>query len=139
MGCQFERAERRTSANDHASLRSSNLADVWCLLRRQANGEDGALQTNSVPTIFFVRDGTGELGVVDLVWGGAGWEIGASPVGDKRTRSRGRHGSFPADLQGLRWAASFRRGLLDKSLLGYPWRRRFDPSSSPSASKIGSL
>ena len=67
----------------------TNLADVWCLLSRQAKGEDGALQTNSVPNIFFVRDGAGELGVVDLVWGGAGWEIGASPVGDKRTWSPG--------------------------------------------------
>jgi hypothetical protein len=63
----------------------TNLADVWCLLRLQPKGEDGALQTNSAPNIFFVRDGTGELGVVDAVWGGAGWEIGASPVGDKRT------------------------------------------------------
>lgn len=67
----------------------TNLADVWCLLRQQAKGEDGALQTNSVPNIFFVRDGAGELGVVDSVWGGAGWEIGASPVGDKRTWSPG--------------------------------------------------
>ena len=67
----------------------ANLADVWCLLRQQGKGEEGALQTNSVPNIFFVRDGTGELGVVDAVWGGAGWEIGASPVGDKRTWSPG--------------------------------------------------
>ncbi|XIA65445.1 hypothetical protein ACFIOY_03700 [Bradyrhizobium sp. TZ2] len=67
----------------------TRLADVWCLLSRQAKGEDGALQTNSVPNIFFVRDGAGELGVVDSVWGGAGWEIGASPVGDKRTWAPG--------------------------------------------------
>jgi hypothetical protein len=67
----------------------TNLADVWCLLRLQAKGEDGALQTNSVPNVFFVRDGAGELGVVDAVWGGAGWEIGASPVGDKRTWAPG--------------------------------------------------
>ena len=63
----------------------TKLADVWCLLRLQANGEDGALQTNSIPNIFFVRDGTGQLGVVDAIWGGAGWEIGASPLGEKRT------------------------------------------------------
>ncbi|WP_426434296.1 hypothetical protein [Bradyrhizobium genosp. P] len=62
-----------------------NLADVWCLLRLQAKGEQGALETNSVPNIFFVSDRTGELGVVDAIWGGAGWEIGASPVGDRRT------------------------------------------------------
>jgi len=62
----------------------TRLADVWCFLKRQANGEDGALQTNAVPNIFFVRDAAGELGAVDLIWGGAGWEIGASPVGGQR-------------------------------------------------------
>ena len=67
----------------------TTLADVWCLLRLQANGEPGALQTNSTPNIFFVRDGAGQLGVVDAIWGGAGWEIGASPVGDKRAWSVG--------------------------------------------------
>jgi len=67
----------------------TNLADVWCLLRLHAKGVDGALKTDSVPNIFFVRDGAGELGVVDAVWGGAGWEIGASPVGDKRVWASG--------------------------------------------------
>ncbi|WP_271573405.1 hypothetical protein [Bradyrhizobium sp. CCBAU 11361] len=62
----------------------SKLADIWCLLKQQANGESGALQTSSVPNLFFVRDGTGDLGVVDALWGGAGWEIGASPVGSQR-------------------------------------------------------
>ncbi|MFK4719420.1 hypothetical protein ABIE89_000520 [Bradyrhizobium niftali] len=63
----------------------TRLANVWCLLRLQANGESGALQTNSAPNIFFVRDGLGDLGVVDVLWGGAGWEIGASPIGNQRT------------------------------------------------------
>jgi hypothetical protein len=81
----------KNPSNDRAIIaelgnrHETKLADVWCLLGLQAKGEDGALQTNSVPNIFFVRDGAGELGVVDAVWGGAGWEIGASPVGDKRT------------------------------------------------------
>ncbi len=67
----------------------SSLVDVWCLLRQQPNGNSGALQTNSTPNIFFVRDVAGELGVVDAIWGGAGWEIGASPVGDKPRWSSG--------------------------------------------------
>lgn len=62
----------------------SKLADVWCLLKLQANGESGELQISSAPNIFFVRDAMGELGVVDALWGGAGWEIGASPVGSRR-------------------------------------------------------
>lgn len=62
----------------------SRLGDIWCLLTLQANGEGGSLETSSAPNIFFVRDGMGELGVVDALWGGAGWEIGASPVGIQR-------------------------------------------------------
>jgi hypothetical protein len=62
----------------------TKLADLWCLLKLQANGEDGALQTNAVPNLFFVRDATGVLGAVDVLWAGAGWEIGASPVEGQR-------------------------------------------------------
>lgn len=65
-------------------LHETKLADLWCLLKLQANGEDGALQTNAVPNIFFVRDATGVLGAVDALWAGAGWEIGASPVEGQR-------------------------------------------------------
>ncbi|WP_244443415.1 hypothetical protein [Bradyrhizobium sp. Ai1a-2] len=67
----------------------TKLADLWRLLELQANGESGALQTNSAPNIFFVRDDKGDLGVVDVLWGGAGWEIGASPIGNQRTWPRG--------------------------------------------------
>jgi hypothetical protein len=62
----------------------TRLAEAWCFLKLQARGEDGALQTNAVPNIFFVRDATGQLGTVDMLWGGAGWEIGASPVAGQR-------------------------------------------------------
>jgi hypothetical protein len=62
----------------------TRLGDVWCLLKRQSNGEAGTLLVNAVPNIFYVRDGSGELGAVDAVWGGAGWEIGASPVDGDR-------------------------------------------------------
>ena len=67
--------------DDHAE---TELADLWCLLERQANGEDGALQTDAVPNVFFVRDITGALGAVDAIWAGAGWEIEASQVNAKR-------------------------------------------------------
>jgi hypothetical protein len=62
----------------------TKLADLWCLLRLQANGEDGALQTNAAPNLFFVRDAAGVLGAVDAIWAGAGWEIGASQVDGQR-------------------------------------------------------
>ena len=62
----------------------TRLAEVWCFLKLQASGQAGALQTNTGPNIFFVRDAAGELAAVDAIWGGAGWEIGASPVGGQR-------------------------------------------------------
>jgi hypothetical protein len=62
----------------------TKLSDLWCLLKLQANGEDGALQTSAIPNVFFVRDATGVLGAVDAIWAGAGWEIGASQVEAQR-------------------------------------------------------
>ncbi|MCC8983398.1 hypothetical protein [Bradyrhizobium acaciae] len=61
----------------------SRLADVWCALMQQPNGNGGPLEINARPNVFYVRDIAGELGAVDVLWGGVGWEIGASPVGDK--------------------------------------------------------
>jgi hypothetical protein len=62
----------------------TRLADVWCLLRLQPNGERGALLTNAMPNLFFVRDAAAGLGVVDVLWSGAGWEIGASSLTSNR-------------------------------------------------------
>jgi hypothetical protein len=67
----------------------TRLADLWCLLKLQPNGEDGPLQTNAVPNIFFVRDAAGVLGTVDVIWAGAGWEVGASPAEGQRQWSSG--------------------------------------------------
>lgn len=63
----------------------TRLVDLWCLLKIQANGEPGPLLIDAAPNIFYVRDGSGVLGAVDAVWGGAGWEIGASPADGERT------------------------------------------------------
>ncbi|WP_246667328.1 hypothetical protein [Bradyrhizobium macuxiense] len=61
----------------------SRLADIWCALQQQPNGSGGSLEISSKPNVFYVRDIAGELGAVDVLWGGVGWEIGASPVSDK--------------------------------------------------------
>jgi len=61
----------------------SRLADIWCMLKQQPNGSGSVLDTSSKPNVFYVRDIAGELGAVDVLWGGVGWEIGASPVSDK--------------------------------------------------------
>ena len=61
----------------------SRLADIWCALKQQPNGSGGSLEISSKPNVFYVRDIAGELGAVDVLWGGVGWEIGASPLSDK--------------------------------------------------------
>jgi hypothetical protein len=58
----------------------TKLGDLWCLLSLQPKGESGTLLTNAVPNVFYIRDIDGNLGAVDAVWGGAGWEIGASSL-----------------------------------------------------------
>jgi hypothetical protein len=69
----------------------TRLTDVWCLLRRHARGQGAGLRSSEAPNLFFVRDASGELGVVDVIWGGAGWEIGASEVGAPRRWPGGSH------------------------------------------------
>jgi hypothetical protein len=66
----------------------TQLADLWCLLKAQASGEVGILFLNA-PNVFYVRDSAGVLSAVDATWGGAGWEIGASPVNGDRQWSSG--------------------------------------------------
>lgn len=68
----------------------TRLADIWCLLKLQPNGEPGALSVNATSNLFFVRDAVGALGVVDVLWSGAGWEIGASSIARNRPWSAGR-------------------------------------------------
>ncbi|MDO8980064.1 MAG: hypothetical protein Q7V17_12620 [Afipia sp.] len=96
---KIEDASGETALQSHTLLRPSldrhiiddlddghetRLVDLWCLLNIQANGESGILLVDAVPNIFYVRDSAGVLGAVDAVWGGAGWEIGASPINDAR-------------------------------------------------------
>lgn len=68
----------------------TRLADIWCLLKLQPNGEPGALSVNATPNLFFVRDSVGVLGVVDVLWSSVGWEIGASSIIRNRPWSPGR-------------------------------------------------
>ena len=70
--------------DDLADRHETRLIDMWCLLKIQAHGGSGILRIDAVPNIFYVRDSSGVLGVVDAVWGGAGWEIGASSLDGER-------------------------------------------------------
>lgn len=67
-----------------AGRHETELSAIWCSLRMQAHGEAGALLTTAVPNVFYARDTAGALGAIDVVWGGAGWEIGASSIEGER-------------------------------------------------------
>lgn len=79
-----------TPANDSRIIdelgrgHETRLADLWCLLKIHAGGDSGILLVNATPNVFYVRDVSGELDAVDVVWGGAGWEIGASAINGDR-------------------------------------------------------
>lgn len=68
----------------------TQLAHVWWMLSRQPNGENGALALRGVPNVFYVRAASGTLWAIDVVWSGAGWEIGASAIDDPRPWGAGR-------------------------------------------------
>ncbi len=86
---------RRAAHDDNiaASLggqRETKLYDVWTLINCQSQRKIDLLLTDGTPNFFYVRDAAGVIWAVDAVWGGAGWEIGASPLQDSRPWGRGR-------------------------------------------------
>ena len=66
--------------SDLGDRRETTLGELWCLLAAQPAGESGLLITTAIPNLFFMRDDSGVLWTVDVLWGGAGWEIGASAI-----------------------------------------------------------
>jgi len=62
----------------------ASLSQMYALMARQANGQEGVLLTNGWANIFYVRDINGGLRAVGVVWGGDGWGVGASSVTDQR-------------------------------------------------------
>lgn len=64
----------------------TTLGEIWWLMQRQANGEDGALLTNGYANIFYVRDNTGMLRAVGVYWGDDGWDAHAYVLDGYRWR-----------------------------------------------------
>lgn len=60
----------------------TTLAEIWRLMQRQANGEDGVLLTNGYANIFYVRDVNGVLRAVGVTWGDDGWLARAHALDD---------------------------------------------------------
>lgn len=70
--------------------RSATLYDVWTLMNCQSQGKIDLLLTDGTPNFFYVLDSAGVAWAVNAVWGGAGWEVGASSFRDSRPWGRGR-------------------------------------------------
>lgn len=56
------------------------LAQIFALMERQKNGEEGVLLTNGWANIFYVRDLNGELRAVGIHWCEGGWGVSAGSV-----------------------------------------------------------
>ena len=58
----------------------ASLSQMYALMARQANGQEGVLLTNGWANIFYVRDINGELRAVRVRWDGRGWFVDAYSV-----------------------------------------------------------
>jgi len=77
---------------------ASSLSIAFAIMRCQANGEAGILQTNGFANIFYVRDIPGELCAIRIGWASDGWVVDAIPVQDPLAWN-GKHEIFcPAPL-----------------------------------------
>lgn len=56
------------------------LTEVFSLMEKQPNGENGALLTNGYANIFYVRDQHGVLRAVRVGWDDGGWDVRAGSV-----------------------------------------------------------
>jgi hypothetical protein len=66
------------------------LAEIWRLMERQANGQEGALLTDGWANIFYVRDVNGMLRAVDVNCGDDGWNANANALDDSRWSGAGQ-------------------------------------------------
>lgn len=64
--------------------KETTLAQIFALMERQLNGEEGVLLTNGLVNIFYVHDVNGVLRAVDVYWSGVGWLVFAVSVSDSR-------------------------------------------------------
>lgn len=51
------------------------LAEIWRMMNRQPNGEEGDLLVNGHSNIFYVRDTSGVLRAVRIFWSNSGWFV----------------------------------------------------------------
>jgi hypothetical protein len=60
----------------------TTLTEMFSLMEKQKNGEDGVLLNNGYANIFYIRDQNGVLRAVFVHWSGGGWHVSAGSVED---------------------------------------------------------
>lgn len=60
----------------------TTLTEMYYLMERQKNGENGVLLNNGYANIFYLCDCAGVLRTVGVLWNDGGWSVCAGPVGD---------------------------------------------------------
>ena len=58
----------------------TTLSEMFALMEKQGNGEDGVLLTNGYWNIFYIKDANNVLRLVSVRWGGGGWRVYADSV-----------------------------------------------------------
>jgi len=58
----------------------TTLSELYGLLQKQGNGEDGVMLVNGRVNIFYIQDTSGVLRAVNVDWVDGGWLVLASPV-----------------------------------------------------------
>ena len=59
----------------------TTLSEMFSLIRKQPDGEEGVLLNNGWANILYIRDQNGVLRAVGVRWGGDGWDVSARSVG----------------------------------------------------------
>lgn len=59
----------------------TTLTEMFSLMEKQGQGEEGVLLINGWANIFYIKDSSGVLRAVYVRWRGDGWDVGALFVG----------------------------------------------------------
>jgi hypothetical protein len=73
-----------------AEKSETTLSEMFSLMEKQKNGEDGVLLTNGYANIFYIKDRNGVLRAVHVRWNGDGWRVYANSIGGPSAWSGGR-------------------------------------------------
>lgn len=61
-------------------LVETSLAQMWEMMKKQGEGQEGDLLTNGYANIFYVPDTEGVIWAVGCSWRGSSWGVGAGPL-----------------------------------------------------------